>query len=42
MATGGGWNDGQLRIWDTESGTCVSAAGTSSQVCVPTRAHLVV
>ncbi|XP_075889516.1 cell division cycle protein 20 homolog B-like [Nelusetta ayraudi] len=33
IATGGGWKDGQLRIWDAESGTCVTAAGTSSQVC---------
>lgn len=32
VATGGGWTDGQLRIWDTESGTCVTTAGTNSQV----------
>lgn len=32
IATGGGWKDGELRIWDTESGTCVTSANTNSQV----------
>ncbi|XP_034025491.1 cell division cycle protein 20 homolog B-like [Thalassophryne amazonica] len=33
IATGGGWRDGQLRIWDTESGTCVASVNTNSQIC---------
>ncbi|XP_070761209.1 cell division cycle protein 20 homolog B-like [Enoplosus armatus] len=33
IATGGGWKDGELRIWDTESGTCVTSANTNSQIC---------
>lgn len=32
IATGGGWKDGELRIWDTDSGTCVTSASTNSQV----------
>lgn len=32
IATGGGWNDGELRIWDTDSRTCVIYANTNSQV----------
>ncbi|KAG8011847.1 Granzyme A, partial [Nibea albiflora] len=32
IATGGGWKDGGLRIWDTDSGTCVTSASTDSQV----------
>lgn len=32
IATGGGWKDGVLRIWDTDSGTCVTSANTNSQV----------
>lgn len=34
IATGGGWKDGKLRIWDTNAGTCVTAVTTDSQVCV--------
>ncbi|XP_061623436.1 cell division cycle protein 20 homolog B-like isoform X2 [Phyllopteryx taeniolatus] len=33
IATGGGWKDGQLRIWDIESATCVGSADTNSQIC---------
>ncbi|XP_044051415.1 cell division cycle protein 20 homolog B-like isoform X2 [Siniperca chuatsi] len=33
IATGGGWKDGELRIWDTESKTCVTSANTNSQIC---------
>ncbi|XP_037634930.1 cell division cycle 20.5, cofactor of APC complex-like isoform X3 [Sebastes umbrosus] len=33
IATGGGWKDGELRVWDTESGTCVTSANTNSQIC---------
>ncbi|KAM8761305.1 cell division cycle protein 20 homolog B-like [Acanthopagrus schlegelii] len=33
IATGGGWKDGVLRIWDTDSGTCVTSANTNSQIC---------
>ncbi|XP_031712528.1 cell division cycle protein 20 homolog B [Anarrhichthys ocellatus] len=33
IATGGGWNDGELRVWDTDSGTCVTSANTHSQIC---------
>ncbi|XP_042344522.1 cell division cycle protein 20 homolog B-like [Plectropomus leopardus] len=33
IATGGGWKDGELRIWDTDSGTCVTSAYTNSQIC---------
>ncbi|XP_058491135.1 cell division cycle protein 20 homolog B-like [Solea solea] len=33
IATGGGWKDGELRIWDTQSGTCVTSANTNSQIC---------
>ncbi|XP_019742196.1 uncharacterized protein LOC109525834 [Hippocampus comes] len=33
MATGGGWEDGKLRIWDTELARCVGSADTNSQIC---------
>ncbi|XP_068461340.1 cell division cycle protein 20 homolog B-like [Clinocottus analis] len=33
IATGGGWNDGELRVWDTDTGTCVTSANTNSQIC---------
>ncbi|XP_041643356.1 cell division cycle protein 20 homolog B-like [Cheilinus undulatus] len=33
IATGGGWKDAELRIWDTNSETCVSSANTNSQIC---------
>uniref|UniRef100_UPI0037E712FC cell division cycle protein 20 homolog B-like n=1 Tax=Semicossyphus pulcher TaxID=241346 RepID=UPI0037E712FC len=33
IATGGGWKDGELRIWDTDSATCVTSANTNSQIC---------
>ncbi|KAI3371999.1 hypothetical protein L3Q82_006870 [Scortum barcoo] len=33
IATGGGCKDGELRIWDTESQTCVTSADTNSQIC---------
>ncbi|XP_062273878.1 cell division cycle protein 20 homolog B-like [Scomber scombrus] len=33
IATGGGWKDRELRIWDTQSGTCVTSADTNSQIC---------
>ncbi|XP_034726677.1 cell division cycle protein 20 homolog B-like [Etheostoma cragini] len=33
IATGGGWKDGELRIWDTDSGTCVTSTNTNSQIC---------
>ncbi|KAG7221375.1 hypothetical protein INR49_017251 [Caranx melampygus] len=33
IATGGGWQDGELRIWDTQSGSCVASAKTNSQIC---------
>ncbi|XP_023261890.1 cell division cycle protein 20 homolog B isoform X2 [Seriola lalandi dorsalis] len=33
IATGGGWKDGELRIWDTQSGTCVTSTSTNSQIC---------
>ncbi|XP_071339553.1 cell division cycle protein 20 homolog B-like isoform X2 [Trachinotus anak] len=33
IATGGGWKDGELRIWDTQSGTCMTSASTNSQIC---------
>ncbi|XP_072289193.1 cell division cycle protein 20 homolog B-like [Eucyclogobius newberryi] len=33
IATGGGWKDGEVRIWDTESGTCLTSVQTNSQVC---------
>ncbi|XP_034548219.1 cell division cycle protein 20 homolog B-like, partial [Notolabrus celidotus] len=33
IATGGGWKDGELRIWDTDSATCVTSVNTNSQVC---------
>ncbi|CAI5649639.1 unnamed protein product [Oreochromis niloticus] len=33
IATGGGWKDGELRIWDTQSASCVTSAQTNSQIC---------
>ncbi|XP_015231032.1 PREDICTED: cell division cycle protein 20 homolog B [Cyprinodon variegatus] len=33
IATGGGWKDGQLRIWDTQSGSCLKSINTNSQIC---------
>ncbi|XP_061763241.1 cell division cycle protein 20 homolog [Nerophis ophidion] len=33
IATGGGWKDGKLRIWDTESATCVTSVDSNSQIC---------
>ncbi|XP_074525612.1 cell division cycle protein 20 homolog B-like [Halichoeres trimaculatus] len=33
IATGGGWKDGELRIWDTDSATCVTSVNTNSQIC---------
>ncbi|KAM9811035.1 cell division cycle protein 20 homolog B-like [Neosynchiropus ocellatus] len=33
IATGGGWNDGKIRIWDTNSGSCVTSVDTHSQIC---------
>uniref|UniRef100_A0A3Q3LTI2 Cell division cycle 20B n=2 Tax=Mastacembelus armatus TaxID=205130 RepID=A0A3Q3LTI2_9TELE len=33
IATGGGWKDGELRIWDTQMGTCVTSVNTNSQIC---------
>ncbi|KAM9858588.1 cell division cycle protein 20 homolog B-like [Aulostomus maculatus] len=33
IATGGGWKDGQLRIWDAKSGACVTSVHTDSQIC---------
>ncbi|XP_041792343.1 cell division cycle protein 20 homolog B-like [Chelmon rostratus] len=33
IATGGGWKDGELRMWDADSGTCLTSANTNSQVC---------
>ncbi|KAK2837894.1 hypothetical protein Q5P01_015106 [Channa striata] len=33
IATGGGWKDGQLRLWDAQTGTCVSSSNTDSQIC---------
>ncbi|XP_026198902.1 cell division cycle protein 20 homolog B [Anabas testudineus] len=33
IATGGGWKDGELRIWNTQTGTCVTSANTNSQIC---------
>ncbi|XP_029960106.1 cell division cycle protein 20 homolog B-like [Salarias fasciatus] len=33
IATGGGWKDGELRIWDTQSGSCVTSVNTNSQIC---------
>ena len=32
IATGGGWRDGELRIWDTQSASCVASYATNSQV----------
>lgn len=32
IATGGGYQDGKLRIWDALSGTCETIANTNSQV----------
>lgn len=32
IATGGGWKDGELRIWDTQSASCVTSVQTNSQV----------
>ncbi|KAM4577086.1 cell division cycle protein 20 homolog B-like [Odontesthes bonariensis] len=33
IATGGGWKDGELRLWDTQSGSCLTSANTNSQIC---------
>nr|XP_020449630.1 cell division cycle protein 20 homolog B isoform X2 [Monopterus albus] len=33
IATGGGWTDGKLRIWDAQSGTCLTSTNTNSQIC---------
>ncbi|XP_029685132.1 cell division cycle protein 20 homolog B-like [Takifugu rubripes] len=33
IATGGGYQDGKLRIWDALSGTCETIANTNSQIC---------
>ncbi|XP_041854680.1 cell division cycle 20.3, cofactor of APC complex-like [Melanotaenia boesemani] len=33
IATGGGWKDGELRIWDTKSGSCLASVNTNSQIC---------
>uniref|UniRef100_A0A3Q1F2T0 Cell division cycle 20B n=1 Tax=Acanthochromis polyacanthus TaxID=80966 RepID=A0A3Q1F2T0_9TELE len=33
IATGGGWNDGELRMWDTLSGSCLTSISTNSQIC---------
>ncbi|KAM4615787.1 cell division cycle protein 20 homolog B-like [Polymixia lowei] len=33
VATGGGWKDGELRIWDTLSGACINSTQTNSQIC---------
>ncbi|XP_061586241.1 cell division cycle protein 20 homolog B-like [Cololabis saira] len=33
IATGGGWKDGELRVWDTRSGSCLTSVNTNSQIC---------
>ncbi|KAM6930883.1 cell division cycle protein 20 homolog B-like [Xenentodon cancila] len=33
IATGGGWKDGELRIWDAHSGSCLTSVNTHSQIC---------
>ncbi|XP_024132089.2 cell division cycle protein 20 homolog B [Oryzias melastigma] len=33
IATGGGWKDGELRIWDAQLGTCLNSVSTNSQIC---------
>ncbi|XP_029019347.1 cell division cycle protein 20 homolog B-like isoform X2 [Betta splendens] len=33
LATGGGWKDGALRVWDSQTGTCVTSVHTDSQIC---------
>ncbi|XP_028312706.1 LOW QUALITY PROTEIN: cell division cycle protein 20 homolog B-like [Gouania willdenowi] len=33
VATGGGWQDGELRVWETQSGRCVNSVNTNSQIC---------
>uniref|UniRef100_A0A8C6P5B8 Cell division cycle 20B n=1 Tax=Nothobranchius furzeri TaxID=105023 RepID=A0A8C6P5B8_NOTFU len=33
IATGGGWKDGQVRIWDAQSGSGLSSVETHSQIC---------
>ncbi|XP_028269799.1 cell division cycle protein 20 homolog B-like, partial [Parambassis ranga] len=33
IATGGGWKDGELRLWDTQSGSCLTSIDTNSQIC---------
>ncbi|XP_011477161.2 cell division cycle protein 20 homolog B [Oryzias latipes] len=33
IATGGGWKDGELRMWDAQLGTCLNSVSTNSQIC---------
>ncbi|XP_009759177.1 cell division cycle 20.5, cofactor of APC complex-like isoform X1 [Nicotiana sylvestris] len=33
LASGGGINDGCLKIWNTKKGTCISTTETGSQIC---------
>ncbi|KAL6530367.1 hypothetical protein OROHE_014720 [Orobanche hederae] len=33
LASGGGYDDGSLKIWNTQKGTCISSTDTKAQIC---------
>ncbi|XP_076948433.1 cell division cycle 20.5, cofactor of APC complex-like [Bidens hawaiensis] len=33
LASGGGTNDGCIKLWDTQQGTCINSINTEAQIC---------
>ncbi|KAK9060992.1 hypothetical protein SSX86_018172 [Deinandra increscens subsp. villosa] len=33
LASGGGTNDGCIKLWDTQQGTCINSVNTDAQIC---------
>ncbi|KAJ0466064.1 putative transcription factor WD40-like family [Helianthus annuus] len=33
LASGGGTNDGCIKLWDTQQGTCINSVNTEAQIC---------
>ncbi|KAK1409241.1 hypothetical protein QVD17_35767 [Tagetes erecta] len=33
LASGGGSNDGCIKLWDTQQGTCITSVNTEAQIC---------